>query len=152
MTDGERFQDFRDFILWQQEGLDIEKQHCLFINFGVNMNFQFTQIRRVILISSKISLKFPNFLVKFWINYLHIMTSFAVWPLRMKSASWIPSPTHNRIVIKYGILILLKENHQQREKRSRLTKLSVHWSLWVGNFLRNGHFKRFWRRLIKLGE
>ena len=52
MTDRERFQDFRDIVLWQQEGLDIEKQHCLFINFGVNMKFQFTQIRRVILISS----------------------------------------------------------------------------------------------------
>ena len=57
MTDRERSQDFRDIVLWQQEGLDIEKQHCLFINFGVNMKFQFTQIRRVILISSQILLK-----------------------------------------------------------------------------------------------
>ena len=32
MTDEETFQDFPGFIQWQQEGLDIEKQHCLFIN------------------------------------------------------------------------------------------------------------------------
>ena len=52
MTDEERFQDFPGFIQWQQEGLDIEKHHCLFISFGVNMKFQFTQIRRVIVIFS----------------------------------------------------------------------------------------------------
>ena len=50
MTDEERFQVFRDFVLWQQEGLDIEKKHCLFINFGVNMKFEYPQIRRVITI------------------------------------------------------------------------------------------------------
>ena len=50
MTDEERFKVFRDFVLWKQEGLDMEKQHCLFINFGVNMNFPHTQIRRVIMI------------------------------------------------------------------------------------------------------
>ena len=50
MTDRERSQDFRDIVLWQQEGLDIEKQHCLFINFGVNMKFQYPQIRRAIMI------------------------------------------------------------------------------------------------------
>ena len=77
MTDRERFQDFRDIVLWQQEGLDIEKQHCLFINFGVNMNIQFTQIRRVIVIFPYISLKFSIFLV-FQINISHIMTSYAV--------------------------------------------------------------------------
>ena len=48
MTDEEKNKYFRDFILWQQEGLDIEKQHCLFINFGVNMMFDFPQIRRAI--------------------------------------------------------------------------------------------------------
>ena len=32
MTDQEKNEYFHDFILWQQEGLDIEKQHCLFIN------------------------------------------------------------------------------------------------------------------------
>ena len=52
MTDQETNHFFRDFILWQKEGLDIEKQHCLFINFGVNMMFQFSQIRRVIVIFS----------------------------------------------------------------------------------------------------
>ena len=50
MTDEERFKVFRDFVLWKQEGLDIEKQHCLFINFGVNMKFEYPQIRRVIMI------------------------------------------------------------------------------------------------------
>ena len=38
----------RDFILWQQNGMNIEKQHCLFINFGSNMMFESTQIRKVI--------------------------------------------------------------------------------------------------------
>ena len=42
MTDEERSKVFRDFILWQQEGLDIEKQHCLFINFGAKLKFEFT--------------------------------------------------------------------------------------------------------------
>ena len=50
MADKEKFKFFRDFILWQQEGLDIEKQHCLFINFGVNMKLEYTQIRRAIMI------------------------------------------------------------------------------------------------------
>ena len=45
MTDEEKKEYFRDFILWQQKGLDIEKQHCLLINFGVNMNFEYPQIR-----------------------------------------------------------------------------------------------------------
>ena len=53
MTDKEKEKFFRDFILWQQEGLDIEKQHCLFINFGVNMKFEYPQIRRVIVIFTK---------------------------------------------------------------------------------------------------
>ena len=34
MTDEEKGKYLRDITLWQQEGLDIEKQHCLFINFG----------------------------------------------------------------------------------------------------------------------
>ena len=50
MTDEEMNKYFRDFILWQQEGLDIEKHHCLFINFGVNMKFEYPQIRRVIML------------------------------------------------------------------------------------------------------
>ena len=50
MTDEEKNKYFRDFILWQQEGLDIEKQHCLFINFGVNMKFEYPHIRREIVI------------------------------------------------------------------------------------------------------
>ena len=45
MTDEEKKEYLRDFILWQQKGLDIEKQHCLLINFGVNMNFEYPQIR-----------------------------------------------------------------------------------------------------------
>ena len=44
MTDEEKKEYFRDFILWQQKGLDIEKQHCLLINFGVSMNFEYPQI------------------------------------------------------------------------------------------------------------
>ena len=50
MTDEEMNKYFRDTILWQQEGLDIEKQHCLFINFGVNMKFEYPQIRRLIML------------------------------------------------------------------------------------------------------
>ena len=50
MTDEEINHFFRDFVLWQQEGLDIEKQHCLFINFGVNMKFESSHIRRIIMI------------------------------------------------------------------------------------------------------
>lgn len=49
MTDEQQNKYVRDFILWQREGLDIEKQHCLFINFGVNIKFGYTQIRRVII-------------------------------------------------------------------------------------------------------
>ena len=64
MTDQEQNKYFRDFVLWQQEGLDIEKQHCLFINFGVNMMFEYPQIRRVIMIFTWISLNFTNFSVK----------------------------------------------------------------------------------------
>ena len=55
MTGEERMKFFRDFILWQQEGLDIEKQHCLLINFGVNMKLRYPQIRRVIMISIEIN-------------------------------------------------------------------------------------------------
>ena len=47
MTDKETIEFFRDFILWQKEGLNIEKQHCLVINFGVNIQFQSSHIRRV---------------------------------------------------------------------------------------------------------
>ena len=54
MIDEERIKFFRDFILWQQEGLDIEKQHCLFINFGENMKFEYPQIRRVTMINIKL--------------------------------------------------------------------------------------------------
>ena len=36
MTDEEKNKNFREFILWQQQGLDIEKLNCLLINFGVN--------------------------------------------------------------------------------------------------------------------
>ena len=63
MTDEERNEFFRDFILWQNEGLDIEKQHCLFINFGVKMKFEYPQIRRAIMIFIYINLlnyKFPQ--------------------------------------------------------------------------------------------
>ena len=49
----ERMKFFRGFILWQQEVLDIEKHPCLFINFGVNMKFNFDfQMRSVIMILS----------------------------------------------------------------------------------------------------
>ena len=50
MTEEERMQFYRGFILWQQEGLDINKYHCLFINFGVNMSLQYPQIRRDVVI------------------------------------------------------------------------------------------------------
>ena len=50
MTDEENKEFFHDFIFWQQRGLDTEKQQCLFINFGVNMKFEYTQIRKVIMI------------------------------------------------------------------------------------------------------
>ena len=53
MTDRERAQDFRDIVLWQQEGLDIEKQHCLFINFGANMKFEYSQIRKGVKVEKK---------------------------------------------------------------------------------------------------
>ena len=52
MTDDEKNKFFRDFILWQKEGLDIDKYHCLLINFGANMKFEYPQIRRVIMIFS----------------------------------------------------------------------------------------------------
>ena len=45
-NDKEKNALFRDYILWK-EGLDIEKQHCLFINFGVDMQFEYPQIRTV---------------------------------------------------------------------------------------------------------
>ena len=52
MRDEERMEFFRGFILWQQEGLDIEKYPCLFINFGVNgnMRLETVQMRRAIMI------------------------------------------------------------------------------------------------------
>ena len=53
MRDEERMEFFRGFILWQQEGLDIEKYPCLFINFGVNMRSSLEghfPMRRVIMI------------------------------------------------------------------------------------------------------
>ena len=50
MTAEETNKIFRDFTFWQKKGLDMEKQHCLFINFGVNMKFQYPQIRRAIMI------------------------------------------------------------------------------------------------------
>ena len=50
LTYEEKKQFFHDFILWQQEGLDIENQHCLFINFGASMKSENSQIRRVIMI------------------------------------------------------------------------------------------------------
>ena len=50
LNDEEKRKYFRDFILWQQEGLDMEKQHCLFINFGVKMKFEYPQIRSAIVI------------------------------------------------------------------------------------------------------
>ena len=62
MTDEERMKFFRDFILWQQEGLDIEKYPCLFINFGVNMSTNLLfQIRGLFMILRVISLDFINF-------------------------------------------------------------------------------------------
>ena len=54
MTEEEIEKYFRDYIYWQHEGLDIEKQQCLFINFGVNMKFEYSQLRRVITIFGKI--------------------------------------------------------------------------------------------------
>ena len=59
MTDREKNEFFRDYILWQQDGLDIEKQHCLFINFGVSMKLDHPHIRRVIMIFIQ---KFRNIL------------------------------------------------------------------------------------------
>ena len=54
MTDNENYKLFRDFIFWQQEGLDIDKYHCLFINFGANVKLENSQIRIVIIIFLKI--------------------------------------------------------------------------------------------------
>ena len=54
MTEEEMEKYFRDFILWQHEGLDIKKQQCLLINFGVNMKFESPQIRRIIVISHSV--------------------------------------------------------------------------------------------------
>ena len=56
ISDKEKNEFFRDYILWQQEGLDIDKHHCLFINFGVNMSLQYPQIRRDVVI-----IKFSGF-------------------------------------------------------------------------------------------
>ena len=45
MTEKELNKFFRDFIFWQQEGLHIDKYHCLLINFGANVKFENPQIR-----------------------------------------------------------------------------------------------------------
>ena len=52
MTDEEKKAFIRDFTLWQQEGLNIDAYHCLFINFGMNIKLENPQIRRVIMIFS----------------------------------------------------------------------------------------------------
>ena len=53
MTDEQKFKFFRDFIFWQQEGLDIDESPSLIINFGDKFQFENTfQIRRVIMIFS----------------------------------------------------------------------------------------------------
>ena len=52
MTDEEKRAFIRDFTLWQQEGLNIDEYHCLFINFGMNIKLENPQIRRVIMIFS----------------------------------------------------------------------------------------------------
>ena len=54
MTEEEMEKYFRDFILWQHEGLDIKKQQCLFINFGVNIKSESPQIRRIVVISHSV--------------------------------------------------------------------------------------------------
>ena len=64
MKDEERMKFFRGFILWQQEGLDMEKYPCLFINFGVNTGSSLEgpfQRRRVIMILRAISWNFRDF-------------------------------------------------------------------------------------------
>ena len=64
MTEEERMQFYRGFILWQQEGLDIEKYPCLIINFGINMRSSLEwplQRRSVIMILRVISLNFLHF-------------------------------------------------------------------------------------------
>ena len=48
MTDEEKNKFFRDFIFWQQGGLDITNYHCLFINYGANVKFENPHIRSVI--------------------------------------------------------------------------------------------------------
>ena len=51
MTDKQKFKLFRDFIFWQQEGLDIDESPSLIINFGDKFQFENTfQIRGVIMI------------------------------------------------------------------------------------------------------
>ena len=52
MTDEGKKAFIRNFTLWQQEGLNIDEYHCLFINFGMNIKLENPQIRRVIMIFS----------------------------------------------------------------------------------------------------
>ena len=47
ISDEEKKNYFRDFILWKQEGFDIDKKHCLFFNFGANLKLEYPQIRSV---------------------------------------------------------------------------------------------------------
>ena len=53
LADKQKFKFFRDFIFWQQKGLDIDESPSLIINFGDKFKFENTfQIRRVIMIFS----------------------------------------------------------------------------------------------------
>ena len=52
MTDKDKNNIIREFTRWKKEGLDIDKYHCLIINFGANMMFEYPHIRRVIMIFS----------------------------------------------------------------------------------------------------
>ena len=64
MTEEERLKFYRGFILWQQEGHDIEKYPCLFINFGVNLGSSlegYFPMRRVIMIFRVFSLNLRDF-------------------------------------------------------------------------------------------
>ena len=61
VTDKEKNKFFRDFIYWKEEGLDIDKYHCLLINFGAHLQFDNPQIRKVIVMFLKDFLKFKTF-------------------------------------------------------------------------------------------
>ena len=84
MTDEERFKFFRDFISWKHEGLDIEKQRCLYISFGLHMKLESTQIRRVIVIFFK-----SPWIYKFLIKNLNTYSTYHDIPCRMKLESEI---------------------------------------------------------------